>query len=223
MTNTRPTVLSPATPSELISYIISSQKYPTTLIIGCAKQDFLNVLINDVHTQLAQAAPDETELEPSTQPLLKASLYQIAVSRHIRIVFTPTVTHLRAYLSVFSAEDSKLTVPPNHVPNAHKPLLLIYGLLEIHRGASEWSAQGIGVSTAVFVESAVRNQFRPVIVEPKGAGGHETLEHILGQTIPLLNGATLKEDGSWSGRIVSVKRVLSRWFAFEHREWDPEE
>jgi hypothetical protein len=210
----QPLLLSPATPSSLISHILSHQKYPTTLIIGCAKEDFLDVLINDVHTQPTPNA---------THPLLKASLYQIAISRHIRIIFTPTVTHLRAALSVFSPQDPKVAPPPNHVPGAQQPLLLIYGLLELHRGASEWSAQGIGVSTSLLVEGAVRNGFRPVMVEPRGAGGHETLEQVLGQMIPLLNGSTMKEDGSWNGRIVSMKRVLGRWFTFETREWDPEE
>lgn len=224
---TQPLILSPATPSELLTYILSLQKYPTTLIIGCEKHDFLNVLINDVHTHLLQSAhdhedEDDDNVETPTEPFLKASLYQIAISRHMRIIFTPTVTHLRAYLSVFSAHDSKVGAPPDHVPGVHQPLLLIYGLLELHRGASEWSAQGLGVSASLLVESAVRNQFRPVMVEPRGAGGHETLEQVLGEMIPLLNGAAMKEDGSWNGRVVSTKRVLGRWFTFESREWDPE-
>ncbi|CAM1511719.1 Fc.00g092320.m01.CDS01 [Cosmosporella sp. VM-42] len=222
----RAAVLSPATPSELLSYIISYQKHPTTLIIGCYKQDFISTLINDVKQQLHELDPSHdtqpTDAEPGgiQHPFLKAPLYQLAVSRHIRIIFTPTVTHLRAYLSVFSASDSNIKAPPIHKPSSHKPLLLIYGLLELHRGASEWSAQGIANSTAIFVESAVRNAFRPVIVEPKGAGGHEDFDQVLGEMVPLINGTSRKDDGSWSGRTVKIKRILSRWFEFESREWE---
>lgn len=222
----RPLVLSPATPSKLLSHIIACHKYPTTLIIGCSKQDFLDVLSADVTDQITLPEDEdaeqinEDEVQTSTHPFLKASLYQIAISRHIRVIFAPTVTHFRAYLSIFSADDSKLAAPPNHSTNTAEPLLLIYGLLELHRGASEWSAQGIGNSAAILVEAAVRNAFKPVVVEPKGAGGHQDMDQILSEMVPLLNGTTIKADGSWSGRIVSTKRVLGRWFDFESREWN---
>ncbi|KAF7559632.1 hypothetical protein G7046_g4515 [Stylonectria norvegica] len=220
-----PLVLSPATPSELLSYIISHHKYPSTLIIGSTKQAFLGALINDVGSQLHQPGPPDsqqpnTTSPPPPNPLLKATLFQLAISRHIRIVFTPTVTHLRAYLSVFSAGASKVTAPPNHKAEATTPSLIVYGLLELHRGASEWSAQGIGNSAATFVDGAVRNAFRPVMMEPKGAGGHESFEQLIGETVPLLNSSAMKNTGSWSGRTVSIRRVLSRWFEFEPVEQD---
>jgi hypothetical protein len=220
----QPIVLAPATPSELLSYIISYHRYPTTVIIGSSKAEFHTSLIEDIthHLTLQDEQLQEDDLENSaTEPshvLLKAPLYQIAISRHIRILFAPTVTHLRAYLSVFTPKNSSISAPPNHTPGSRPPLLLVYGLLALHRDASEWSAQGIGNSAALLIDAALRNGFRAAVVEPKGVGGHEDLEHLGGEMIPLLNGTAKRDDGTWSGRTVSVKQVLNRWFKFEVRE-----
>lgn len=219
----QPVVLSPATPSELISYIISYHRYPTTIIVGCSKQEFLTAVVEDVVNQLSlkdHEPKDDANEDTPPHPFLKAPLYQIAVSRHIRIAFTPTVTHLRSYLSVFSPADSPIPAPPNHVPDSKLPLLLVYGLLALHRDASEWSAQGIGNSAAFLADCAARSKFRPVIVEPRGVGGHDELDHLGREVIPLLNGTARKDDGCWSGRSVSIRQVLSRWFEFESREWE---
>ncbi|KAF7543697.1 hypothetical protein G7Z17_g10534 [Cylindrodendrum hubeiense] len=219
----QPVVLSPATPSELLSYVISYHRYPTTLIIGFPKHEFLSAVVEDVVQQLSlkdDEPRDGDDEDKPPHPFLRAPLYQIAVSRHIRIVFTPTVTHLRAYLSVFSAAESPIPAPPNHVPDTKPPILLVYGLMALHRDASEWSAQGIGNSTAVLVDCAARNKFRPVIVEPRGVGGHDELDHLGREMIPLLNGTARKDDGTWSGRSVNIRQVLSRWFEFESREWE---
>lgn len=223
----RPIVFAPATPSELLSYIISDQRYPTTIIIGSSKAEFQTALIEDITNHLAlQDEQQEDQQEDQDNPagpshvLLKSSLYQTAISRHIRILFAPTVTHLRAYLSVFTPKDSSIPAPPNHTPGSRPPLLLVYGLLALHRDASEWSAQGIGNSAAFLVDAALRTEFRAAVIEPKGIGGYEDLEHLGEEMVPLLNGTARKDDGSWSGRTVSIKQVLNRWFEFEVREQD---
>ncbi|KAK5988080.1 hypothetical protein PT974_12219 [Cladobotryum mycophilum] len=202
MPSSRPIVLSPSTPSELLSYIVTYQCYPTTILIGWPKQVFIDALIQD-------------QDQPS-HPLLHASLLQIAVSRHIRLAFIPTVTHLRAYLTTFSPSDSKIQPPPNHKHrNTHLPNLLVYGFLELHRDGSEWSAQGLGTTAAALIEAAARTSFRPAIVEPRGALGYEVLDEFLNENVPLLSGSSMGGDGMWKGRIVPIRRVLNRWFEFE--------
>jgi hypothetical protein len=69
-----------------------------------------------------------------------------------------------------------------------------------------------------LVDAASRNAFRAAIIEPKGVVGHENLDYIGGELVPLLNGTTRKDDGSWSGRTVSIKQVLNRWFEFETQD-----
>lgn len=220
----RSVVLSPATPSELLSYILAHQTYPTTLLIGSSKQEFHGSLVEDVRQQLPEpASQDDQSQEPELQhPFLQAPLDQLAVSRHIRMVFIPTVTHMRAYLSTFSAADSRIAPPPNYQPENHDHLLIVYGFLALHRDASEWSAQGISTSAAVLVTAAIRNSFSPIIVEPARADDSENMDRMLRERIPLLKGSSRKNDGSWSGRTVEIQRVLARWFGFESHEWEPQ-
>ncbi|OLN87355.1 hypothetical protein CCHL11_09306 [Colletotrichum chlorophyti] len=217
-----PTVLSPASPSELLHYIVTFQTYPTTLLICYPRQDFVASLVSDVRKQLPDEAYGQHSAELPPPPLLSATLFQTAVARHIRILFIPSVTHLRAYLSAFSSLDS-VTSPPPSLPTHTKgrtPLLLVYGFLDLHRDSSEWSAQGISNSAAVLVEAARRTEFKPVIVEPKGAGGHENFKAVLLDDAPVLSGSSRRDEGAWAGRTVEVRRVLGRWFRFQCGQWD---
>jgi hypothetical protein len=215
-------ILPPATPSDLMSQIISNYRYPSTLLIGTSRELFLQSLDLDIDSnaqpQQQDVAGEDQDHDTGTvtgdSQLLRPTLMQIAVSRHIRTVFIPTVVHLRAYLAVFSQEDSGVLAPPNHRPAApDKPtVLLMYGFLELHRATSEWSAQGLGNSAAALVEAAVRNGFRAVVIDPLGGGGYDTLEQMMSERVPMLDGALVKNDGSWSGRTVDIGRVLGRWF-----------
>ncbi|POR35347.1 Uncharacterized protein TPAR_04467 [Tolypocladium paradoxum] len=211
----RPIVLSPATPCELLTYILSYHTHPTTLLISWPRQQFLDALVQDIRQQLPQPSSRDDDHPSPNHPLLKATLMQVAVSRHIRIAFIPTVTHLRAYLATFSAAESPIPPPPNLTPSDRAPLLLVYGFLELHRDGSEWSAQGLNTSAAGFVESAARNGFRAASVEPRRTDADDELRKALAENVPVLSGSTRRDDGSWSGRTVPIQRVLARWFEFE--------
>lgn len=226
-----PVVLSPATPSELLQYIVSYQTYPTTILICSPKAEFISSLVQDVQAQVPQADA-EGHFEQPDQPLLKAPIYQVAVARHIRILYIPTVTHLRAYLSVFTPDDSKVSAPPapaasrtassSKAGQARVPLLLAYGFLALHRDTSEWSAQGINVSAAALVEAASRHGFRGTIIEPRGAGGHTDFKAVLADAVPVLSGGVKRAGagGGWMGRTVEIRRILGRWFRFQTGRWD---
>lgn len=197
----RPIILTPATPSELITTIIAHYRYPTTIIVASPKQPFLDALTQEVTS-------DAEREEDADQQLLRKTLLQTAVSRHIHILFTPTVTHLRALTSTFSQADSRVQDPPNFTKDGEKkPLLIVYCFLELHRSTTEWSAQGLGTSAAALVEAATRNGFRAAVVEPRGGGdGFEGMSEFLGERVPVLSG---------TARTVEVGRVLKRWFEEE--------
>ncbi|KAM0457490.1 hypothetical protein ACHAO4_003290 [Trichoderma viride] len=233
--SSNPIVLSPSTPSELLQYIVTHHRYPTTVLIGWPKHTFVEALTEDVNLQLhlqAQTAAEHDDKineeeedkipsikPPPTHPLQRKTLLQTAVSRHIRLLFVPSSTHLRAFLGTFSASDSKIPPPsPSSSPNANDsglPMLIVYGLLELHRDSVEWSAQGIGTTATYLIEAAARNSFRAAVVEPRGAMGFEALNEFLEEKLPVLSGTAMKSDGTWSGRTVAVERVLARWFEFE--------
>ncbi|OAA48442.1 hypothetical protein NOR_01692 [Metarhizium rileyi] len=217
MAGLQPTIMRPVTPSELFQYLIANTTYPTTVVIGWPRDQFTSACVEDIRQQDSRPAGDKGEL---SHPLLRATLLQTAISRHINIVFTPTVAHLRAYLSTFSACKSRIPAPPKPVPLREPPLLIVYGLLEIHRDGMEWSAQGIGLSTAAFVENAWRNKFRAVMAEPRKTTQAEELEHSLKENVPVLTATSIKDDGSWSGPIVPVSRVLGSWFKIDTSQDD---
>ncbi|KAJ4409453.1 hypothetical protein N0V82_009473 [Gnomoniopsis sp. IMI 355080] len=234
-----PLILSPALPSELLTYIVQYESHPTTLLICCSRAEFVSNLVSDVQDSLARPDDDNGPSSPNAaSTLLSSPLYQVAIARHIRMVFIPTVSHLRAYLSVFNLADSKIPPPPNNVSGTgeRQPLLLVYGFLGLHRDTSEWSAQGISATAAALVEAARKNGFGAVVVDaPSTALGKDdgivdedavsrTQRTMLEEEVPLLSASGVRagadfEDAAWTGRRVSVDRVLGRWFQHKEGDW----
>lgn len=258
-----PLLLSPALPVELLTYIQDHHIYPTTLIICSTRSQFLEALQQDIRkqdiphkikpedanlqgnlTQEAGALPPGQKIKHNDiqHDLLSQKLSQLAISRHIRTVHIPTVTHLRSYMSVFVPEDSKVAPPPaNFAPRGRKPpSLVVYGVIEMHRDTSEWSAQGLGSTMAVLVETASRLGWSLVVIEPVPKTTPRTdddpdaedlvqqkdgFEDLLEEKLPILSGSVRRggldlEEGGWSSRTVEVGRVISRWFGFQRGVWD---
>ncbi|KAK1755428.1 hypothetical protein QBC47DRAFT_380378 [Echria macrotheca] len=244
----QPLFVSPALPTELLWHIIHHCIYPTTLLICSSRAEFLSSAATDLKQQNQNPHPkppddenqDHTRQGPgisTTSQLLAAPLYQVAVARHIRVLFIPTVSHLRAFLSVFSVDTAKVSAPPQPPPlqqphtadssstTGPPPLLLVYGFLDLHRDTSEWSVQGLSNTTAVLIEAARRVAFQAVVVEPKTEVTTE--QQLLAERMPVLSGSARRvgpdfESGGWTGRTVDVRRVLGRWFRFRQRDWKRE-
>ncbi|KAK0726624.1 hypothetical protein B0T21DRAFT_293273 [Apiosordaria backusii] len=261
-----PLFLSPALPSTLIHYIIHHCTYPTTLIICSDRAEFLSTLTQDLNAQQQQqsaittdpdtdAGPDPTgqaPRQPSRPPdhttsalglLTPPPLYQLAVTRHIRTVFIPTVSHLRAFLSVFTVQDTTaVSAPPTSTaapsssssgPNHTAPLLLVYGFLGLHRHTSEWSVQGVSGTAAVLVEAAKKAGLKAVIVEGlpqrfpsvEAADDSQVEEDIFSEKMPVLSGSSKRtglnlEVTGWTGKTIEVSKVLGRWFRFGKGQWE---
>ena len=118
------------------------------------------------------------------------------------------------------------------------PLLVVYGLLELHRDTIEWSAQGLGNSAAGLVEAGWRTGRKVVILEERGMDDglsdigegkrRNNRPNVWEEGVPMLNGSVRRaglesEDGGWSGRTVEAGRILARWFKFEKGDWGDEE
>ncbi|KAI1426876.1 hypothetical protein F5Y12DRAFT_238177 [Xylaria sp. FL1777] len=242
---TTPIFLSPALPSELLSCILNHHVHPTTLIICSSQADFLASLVDDIRRQSRKSTPNTTDqqhlhegeplhhqnpveedAEVKKHALLSSPLYQVATSRHIRVVYVPTVTHLRAYLSVFSPEESRIPAPPTITLKGDcQPHVILYGFLKLHRDTSEWSAQGLSNTTSTIVELAHRLSWKALLIEPASDPRDTALEELLQEAVPILNGGARRlgpnfEEGAWTGRTVEVGRVLGRWFRFQRAQWD---
>ncbi|KAK0391372.1 hypothetical protein NLU13_0873 [Sarocladium strictum] len=226
----RPVILPPASPSELLTYVISHCRHPTTVIVCTSRQDFVAALTKNALPPIDPAAAgDDVPQAGATQPpfknpLLQQTLLQIAVSRHIRIVFLSSVAHFRAWTAVFSPSDSKLPHPP--APQSpDSPVVLVYGLVGLHRDTSEWSAQGISASAVSIVDAAARHGFRAALVEAREdetecqqVDVEERAPLFEYEKLPLLKGIGMREDGSWAGRTVELRTVLGRWFVFKPQD-----
>lgn len=238
-----PLILSPSLPSELLTYIIRHHQYPTTLIVCSSQAEFLQSLIADAQESFSVAADGSQAHALSS--LLSSPLHQVAIVRHIRVIFVPTVSHLRACLSVFTTEDSKVPAPPatTSFRTGARPLLLVYGFLALHRDTSEWSAQGISSTATGLAEAARRVGFRAVVVDPprvvmqaeadadvQGLGdydgrvGNERGQTVLSEEVPVLSASARRagadlDEADWTGRTVTLARVMGRWFRYRQGDW----
>ncbi|KAI0523648.1 hypothetical protein F5B22DRAFT_407585 [Xylaria bambusicola] len=239
---TTPVFLSPALPSDLLLYVLRRHVYPTTLVICSSQADFLTAASEDISRKWHRSTPtdrDHQELgegessqhqdsieeeAEGKHALLSSPLYQIAASRHIHVVYVPTVTHLRAYLSAFSPDESRVPAPPFTSEGDGEPHIILYGLLNLHRDTSEWSAQGLINTTSALVGLAHRLSWRAFVIEPLSDLEDIALEEMLQETLPILKGGARRlgpkfEEGAWSGRTVEIGRALGRWFRFQRAQW----
>ncbi|KAG6034460.1 hypothetical protein E4U19_005650 [Claviceps sp. Clav32 group G5] len=220
----QPILLPPRTPSELLQDVLSHSTRQITVVIGWSKEQFLAALIQEVRQQQQQPIDSSKD----QHPLQRAPLMQIAAARHITMAFAPTVCHLRAYLATWTA--SSLPTPSPVLARSacadkpvQPPLLIVYGLLDLHRHGAEWSAQGLSISAAILVQGAWRSGCRAVLLEPRSREGDEgegegegedrgELSEMLAERLPVLSRTVLREDGSWAGPVVRVTNVLGEWF-----------
>ncbi|CAK7211757.1 hypothetical protein SCUCBS95973_001227 [Sporothrix curviconia] len=164
-------VETPVRPAALLSFILARCTHPTTLIVCSSSADFVQRCAHD----------DYYDGDGCTEPLHTASLLQVAVARHVRVAFVPTVAHLRSFLAAFNLAASRMPPPPvvvssgSNSSNDNDPerlsvsrgdrALVVYDFVRLHKGTSEWSGQGLGASTAVLAEAGWRTGLDVLVVE----------------------------------------------------------
>ncbi|KAK4230336.1 hypothetical protein QBC38DRAFT_356999 [Podospora fimiseda] len=188
----------PLSPSTLLTHLLNPSSPTTTttttlLICGLTQPDFLSALTQD----------------PSAEDLLSPpSLAQLSISRHIRTLFIPTVSHLRAYLSVFSIHDSKIPAPHNSSPK----MLLAYNVISSHRDTSEWSIQGISNTASALIEAANREGLRAIILDSSPVDLTEKIPVLSGSSKRTLLGRDAAGEAGWMGKTAELNKVIRRWF-----------
>lgn len=212
--------------TDFLQHIIT-QDAPTTILLICsAKEQFLEQLL------LASSSGSE-EHNQHNHILTKNTIGVLSKSSSIKLVYCPTLEHLRAYLSVIrSPEDGVelqrelLTTTAEEKGRQTKqppPLMAILNPLALHVPTSEFSAQGLSRTFAAVVEVADREGMDLVLCECRdvgdstGSGRGEVSWHV---QVPLLNSSVRvgEESTSYRGGGVPVKRVVQRWFLFDDNE-----
>ncbi|RKF65286.1 hypothetical protein GcC1_123014 [Golovinomyces cichoracearum] len=247
----RPEVLPSLLPSELLTYLLKNQEYPSTLLICQTRDSFIDSLVSDVSlTMQNQTSPKQRNSSSSTtspraeglildesntpHSLLLPTLHQIAASRYIDVIFLPTVMHLRVYLATFPPPPKECPMPEKNStePGGRLPLLMVYGLIELHHDTSEWCAQGLCNTLASLIEAGPRSHRKVVVTEKwtkiinEDCGSDLNTDFddlsrssIWRMRVPILH-TTAKyagvqgENEIWVGRTTEIGRILARWFKF---------
>lgn len=185
MAAVRPVLLPAQSPSDFLSYALkhSSPARATTLLICSSRQVFLDSLKAAVRD-----APDHH--------LLHATLQQIASSKSISVAYLPTISHLRAYLAVLPEPELGIFAKEG----TRKPLLLVYGILGLHRHTSEWSAQGLGITMASLVESGSRCGYAIFICE----------EDMVSQDLDTMEAVAVNDEGALDDNDELQRRLRQR-------------
>ena len=195
------------------------------LLICSTKEEFVSQVFAEldqlhVQDQPGPAAPQEesnvgyeerTTLGPS-HALLSRTLQILSASQHIRLIFCPTLTVVRGYLSGYMIGFA----------NSPQPLgsLFILNLVALHYGTSAFTLQGLSQTLATAVSAARRASRALQLVECKDITDPSNLNRgsTLWQAEVQLLSAAIKigqAGQNWGRRTISVEKIASRWFQTE--------
>ena len=210
----------------LIDLVLRHHSAPTTLIICSTREDFLEELQACIRRSSPCENGDNSVIDRQAElhPLLIPTLHLIATSRTVNLAFTPTVPHLRAYISVYDPCAKAIHSPPVRIPRSDQiPMLVIWGLAALHRSTIEHSVQGLCRTLASAVEAAYVAGQKLILAEPAMSEGLENDDDPDGmqtdpwkEQVPLLS-SSVKVAGServLAGRTVEVGKIVGRWCRF---------
>ena len=216
-------------PSDFLHYIQRHHVPLTTVVICSPREAFLEALY---------ASLTDTDIERETnyailQSLLVPTIHHLSISGTVNVAFVATLAHLRAYLAAlrpgFELHPEIKNASSSHI----RPMLAIYGLLNLHVFTSDYSAQGLSRTLAIAVEAATAVHKRLLMAEHPMNNMNQEPTNVIGNDsiaqanpwkleIPLLNGSIRYsgEGAIWPGRTVEAARVVSRWCDFIQLETD---
>ncbi|KAL8640514.1 MAG: hypothetical protein Q9228_002570 [Teloschistes exilis] len=208
--------LAPMEAVDIIDYVLQNHVAPTNMLICSSRQQFLEKV------QMSIKKQESSDSIP--HPLLLPTIHQLATSSTVNIAFVPTLPHLRAYLSSFTAEEGLQHASAVLAkPGSQLSMLAVYGFLNLHHCTTEYSVQGLSRSLAIAVEAADICRMQLVLVEDPGDWEIETSElndeadtsparDIWKEQVPILNSSiALSDDRAWAGRTVDIGAIVRKW------------
>jgi hypothetical protein len=246
----RPQVVTDIGLADFIQDILDNDLRPSTLVVCAAKERFIEQLLaacletrpNNIDERRSldcEVAGIEPVLAKPHDLLQRLSLFRLANSRNVKLVFCHDLTHLRAYLATLaipkSLPGSDGSTKSNEQTNTQKPLLAILNPIDIHRFTTAFSAQGLNRTFSLAVEAAHATRSHLLVVEFPGSQHRETDHADIGYELesetvavpPLANpwdeevsilNVTTKSFGAggrgWVGRTVTIRRIAERWCVF---------
>ena len=214
--------------TSFIDFLLRPRTSLNTLVICSTQDQFLQDLLSECQTEEAtMRASGDASLSHEQHPLLVPTIHLLATSRNIKVIFAPTLPHLRAYLAIHEAsenlEDVKIAYEK---PGTTPQFLAILNALQLHQLSGELSAQGLSRTFAAAVDAAARTKVQLIIADVRSQedtdlDGMETENHgppndPWSQQVPLLNGSVRfgSNQRLWAGRTVEARQVARRWSRF---------
>ncbi|EPE03603.1 hypothetical protein F503_01861 [Ophiostoma piceae UAMH 11346] len=210
-------------PETLISFIVDHCAHPTTLVVGSTSDQFIQ--------QWHDGRDSQDDDDRSSSKRGKTTLLEVAIARHIRVVFVPTVAHLRGFLAAFDPAASRIPAPPtlhktkttskSKSKRQMKSKLIVYSLLRLHRDTSEWSAQGLGTTAVVLDEAGWRTGMDVVVVEGRSNGQQDGQQResvgAWSERVPVLSTSARRqlEKAGYALRTERIQSVMERWFTLK--------
>lgn len=151
----------PTDPVTLLHSLLTSPAYPAIVLVCATQADFVRELLYDSNVENAT----------TTHRLLRPTLHALSIAPHISTVFTPTVSHLRAWLTVadkyffapyppsqpFDAPKNVSNAETNRPAEAHRGgRLVVWNLVRNSCHTSEWSVQGLSETLAALIDCGQR-------------------------------------------------------------------
>lgn len=192
--------------------IYQSQTRPITAIVCSTREHFLE--------QLAAAVRAPADGLREQSQLLTGTIGLLSQSNKIRLIFCPTLEHLRAYISVLNVASTK-PLETTREEQGQRPLLAVLNILALHIPTSEFSAQGLSRALAAAVEATTREGVDLVLYEciDEMDSPDESGRALWEVRVPLLNNIRSGNEESISkGGSVPVKKVAKRWFRFDNND-----
>jgi len=237
MASQQPVILENISLDCLISHILDNHSQPSNLVICGTKEAFIAHLV--ANSPASSSPPPAGQADPDSLPapaqegriepwIVAPTLRLLSLSRTVRAVFCPDITHLSAYLAT-------LAPPEVGEETSRGRLLAILNPVSLHRPTSAFSAQGLNRTFAAAVEAAYRSGSKLIVAEcydvPAAEAGGAMIDHnddsavqpaevssIWNEEISILN-ITTKSFGAgergWVGRTARVRNVAARWCVFE--------
>ena len=203
------------------SHLFSSMLQKTEdiqLVICMSRESFLETLV-------PEHGPDGPNIHDVPEGLaslaLNPTLQMAKDFQKVKLVFAPSLMHLRAYLGHGPKLEPRTGKETSGVKDKadQTRILIVAGLLHLHRFTSEFSAQGMSRTLGLAIEAAVRagSQLRIVelrghSVEPEEPNGRAQ-QSPWNEDVPLLNSSIRSggDDRVWAGRSVDFGTVLQAW------------
>lgn len=193
--NFQPSVIHPIEVADFFYFILEHHFAPSTLIVCSNQASFLQRLSASIEYQSRKRrgtgnddGPPSSSVEtqrpadlfterPFTleHPLLVSTLHQLSRTTTLKLAFCPSLESLRAYLCVYSLDETLASDNLTPSENAtyilggrtvhRQPLLALLNPINLHRNSSNFSAQGLSRTLASAVEAAHRSGQRLILAE----------------------------------------------------------